>query len=63
MERSIRIGGVGEVPSIEVGTGHVITTARTQQLAVVTLQFYAALRTILADIFLLRFEFGKFRFG
>jgi hypothetical protein len=59
----VRIGGVGEVPSIEVGTGHVIATSRTQQLAVVTLQLYAALWTILADILLFRLGFGKFCFG
>ena len=58
-----RIDRVGEVPSIEVGTGHVITTARTQQLAVATLQFYGALRAILAEIFLFRFGFCKFCFG
>src|SRR6185295_12037494 len=57
-----RIDGVGEVPSIEVGTGHVVTTAWTQQFAVVTLQFYAALRTILADILLLWLGLGKFYF-
>ena len=62
-ERSIRIGGVGEVPSIEVGTRHVITAACTQQLTVIAMQFHAALGTVLTDILLFRLGFGKFCFG
>ena len=62
-ERLIRIDGIGEVPSIEVGTGHVITPPWTHQLAVVTLQLYVALWTVLADIFLFRFGFGTLCFG
>ena len=59
-ENWIRVDGVGEVPSIEVGTGHVITTTRTLQFAMVALQFYATLRTVLAEIFFPWFGFGKF---
>jgi hypothetical protein len=62
-ERLIRIDGIGEVPSIEVGTGHIVATPLAQQLAVVTLELDAALWTILADVFLFRFWFGKLSFG